>query len=166
MSQRGWLRWLLVAVGLVVLGGCTGRGDPGRTPAPTTVSPSATGCGSAVRRAPLPAWARAGFTPPDQTTTYVQGAGGDIVGVLFGWPLAAPPARDHQNKILWVARISAGGDALEITARLANSDAVVRRRVEGGPGPSIIDMPTAGCWRFDLSWSGLHDQVDVPYAAG
>jgi hypothetical protein len=166
VSQRGRLGWMLMVVGLVVLGGCTGRGDRGRTVAPTTVSPSATGCGGAVRRAPLPAWARAGFTPPDQTATYVQGARGDIVGVLFGWPLTAPPARDHRNKILWVARTSAGGDPLEITARLASSGAVVRRRVQGGPGPSIVDMPAAGCWRFDLSWSGRHDHVDVPYAAG
>jgi hypothetical protein len=122
--KRDRLGWVLVAVGLVVVGG-----------------------------APLPTWARAGFTPPDQTTTYVQGAGGDIVGVLFGWPLTAPPSRDRQNKILWVARVSEGGDPLRITARLASSDVVARRQVQSGPGPSIIDLPAAGCWRFDLTWS-------------
>jgi hypothetical protein len=110
-------------------------------------------------------WPRDGFHPPDQTTIYVQGAGGDIVGVLFGWPLTAPPARDHQNKILWVARVSEGGDPLRITARLAGSGAVVQRQVEAGPGPSIVDMPRAGCWRFDLTWSGHRDEVQVPYAA-
>jgi hypothetical protein len=155
---------LALAVGLVLVGGCTGLGDQGRPVAPTTV-PAATGCGSSVQRAPLPTWARDGFHPPDQTTVFVQGAGGEIVGVLFGWPLTAPPARDHQNKILWVARTSEGGDPLRIDASLVGSDDVVQRQVEGGPGPSIIDMPTAGCWRFDLVWSGHHDQVSVPYAA-
>ena len=86
--------------------------------------------------------------------------------MLFGWPLTAPPAHDHQNKILRVARTSQGGDPLRIDARLAGSDDVVQRQVAGGPGPSVIDMPTAGCWRFDLVWSGHHDQVSVPYAAG
>ena len=156
--------WVLVAVGAIVLGGCTGDGDQGRPVAPTA-APTATGCGDSVQRAPLPTWARDGFSPPDQISVYVQGAGGDIVGVLFGWPLTAPPARDHQNKILWVARTSEGGDPLRIEARLAGSDDVVRRQVEGGSGPSIIDMPAAGCWRFDLGWSGHHDQVSVPYAA-
>jgi hypothetical protein len=28
----------------------------------------------------------------------------------------------------------------------------VARRVPGGPGPSIIDLPAAGCWRFTLTW--------------
>ena len=164
MSKPVLLGWVLVAVGAVVLGGCTGDGDPGRPVAPTT-GQAATGCGGSVRRAPLPTWARDGFHPPDQSTVYVQGAGGDIVGVLFGWPLTAPPARDHQNKILWVARASEGGDPLRITARLAGSGAVVQRQVEDGPGPSIVDMPRAGCWRFDLTWSGHQDEVHVPYTA-
>lgn len=43
---------------------------------------------------------------------------------------------------------------------------VQRRTVGGGPGPSIIDMPTAGCWQFTLRWSGHTDTVDLPYAAG
>ena len=165
MWKRDRLGWVLVAVGLVVVGGCTGHGDRGQ-PSARTAGVPATGCDDAVRRAPLPTWARAGFTPPDQTTTYVQGAGGDIVGVLFGWPMTAPPSRDRQNKILWVARVSEGGDPLRITARLASSDVVARRQVQSGPGPAIIDLPAAGCWRFDLTWSGHDDQVWIPYQAG
>jgi hypothetical protein len=163
--KRDRLGWVLVAVGLVVLGGCTGHGDRGQ-PSARTAGVPATGCDDAVKRAPLPTWARAGFTPPDQTTTYVQGAGGDIVGVLFGWPLTAPPSHERQNKILWVARVSEGGDPLRITARLASSDVVARRQVQGGSGPSIIDLPAAGCWHFELTWSGHDDQVWIPYRAG
>jgi hypothetical protein len=163
VSKRDRLGWLLVAAGLV-LGGCTGHGDGGQ-PAARTAGLAAGGCDDAVKRAPLPTWARAGFTPPDQATTYVQGAGGDIVGVLFG-PLTVPPSRGRQNKILWVARVSEGGDPLRITARLAGSDMVAHRQVEGGSGPSIVDLPAAGCWRFDLTWSGHDDRLWVPYQAG
>ena len=54
---------------------------------------------------------------------------------------AAPPSQDRRNKILWVARVSEGGDPLRITARLAGSDVVVRRQVEGGSGPSMSTCP-------------------------
>jgi hypothetical protein len=50
----------------------------------------------------------------------------------------------------------------EIAARLVGSEVAVEREVEGGPGPSIIDVPAAGCWRFELSWPGHADQVYVP----
>jgi hypothetical protein len=162
-ARLGWA----LAVGLALLAGCTGHGDRPQ-PSAATAGPAAAGCDGAVQRAPLPTWARAGFTPPDQPTIYVQGARGDIVGVLFGWPLRAPPVEDRQNKILWVARKSAGGAPLRIAARLAGSGVVVEREVQGGPGPSIVNLPAAGCWRFDLTWSGHADQVNVPYqpAAG
>lgn len=165
MSRRDRLGWLLVAMSLVVLGGCTGHGDRGQPSSPPA-GPSATGCKHAVRRAPLPTWARAGFSPPGQTAIYVQGVGGDIVGVLFGWPLTSPPPRGRQNKILWVARVSEGGEPLRIAARLVSSDLVVVRQVQGGPGPSVVNLPAAGCWRFELTWSGHADQLYVPYRAG
>ena len=41
----------------------------------------------------------------------------------------------------------------------------VSRTVAGGPGPSIIDLPAAGCWRMALTWSGHSDSIDLRYAA-
>jgi hypothetical protein len=35
-----------------------------------------------------------------------------------------------------------------------------------GPGeiyPSIVDVPQAGCWHFDLSWSGHKASVELLY---
>lgn len=93
----------------------------------------------------------------------MQGVHGDIVGVTFGQSLTSPPyPRGRQNKILWVARVSALGP-LSVVASLMKSDIAVVQRVQGGPGPSIIDMPAAGCWRFDLTWAGYSDQLYVPY---
>jgi hypothetical protein len=39
----------------------------------------------------------------------------------------------------------------------------VTRVVVGGPGPSIIDLPAAGCWRVSLAWSGRTDTLDLQY---
>ncbi len=170
-SRPNRLLGLLLAIGFVVLGGCADPDGealppPQVSPSPTAASPtvpSPTGCAGTVTTAPLPTWARAGFSPPSVDVTYVQGARGDIVGVLFGQPLTSPPyPRGRQNKILWVARVSGVGP-LRIAAHLMNSDVAVVRHVRGGPGPSIIDLPAAGCWRFDLTWSGYSDQVYVAY---
>ena len=76
----------------------------------------------------------------------------------------APPARDHANKILWVAKNSAAGDMV-ISASLNGQDLRVQRRVEGGPGPSIINVPKAGCWTFSLTWPDNQDVVAVRYTS-
>ncbi len=150
-----------VAVALAVAG-CTGEQQP--PPRPGTSSTAApASCTGSVTTGPLPEWARAGFTPPDQPAPYVLGANGDILGVLFGLPLTAPPRPDLSNKILWVSRVDVTSGSLKIRARLAGSGLSVEREVEGGPGPSIIDMPRAGCWSFSLSWSGHHDRLSVRY---
>jgi hypothetical protein len=151
---------ILVAVATVSACG----GPPPRLP--NTSSSAATSCAGTVLTGALPEWARAGFTPPTQPVPHVIGVNGDIVGVLFGQPLHSPPGPGRQNKILWLSRIGSGGDALRIDARLTGSDVTASRAVTGGPGPSIIDLPGAGCWSLSLSWSGHHDQVSVPYVQG
>jgi hypothetical protein len=35
--------------------------------------------------------------------------------------------------------------------------------VGGGPGPSIIDLPQAGCWHLALKWSGHTDTMRLTY---
>jgi hypothetical protein len=95
---------------------------------------------------------------------YVLGDRGDIVAVLWAEddPLVVPPARDRNNKILWVARVGSG--SLHIRARLGGSGRAVRRTVGGGPGPSIIDLPRPGCWSLDLHWGEDRDRLWLGYA--
>ena len=95
------------------------------------------------------------------------GRSGNIVGVLFGAPLTAPPAPDRSNKILWVSQAPVtSGDPLRITARLDGATETVTREVAGGPGPSIIDLPRAGCWHLTLTWSGTTETMDLTYQPG
>ena len=85
-----------------------------------------------------------------------------LVAVLFADPLHARPVPGHANKILWVAH--SGGGPLTIRAQLEGSDQTAVRSVPDGPGPSIIDLPAAGCWRMTLAWSGHSDTLAIPYA--
>ena len=174
--RRRWYRGtgavLLVAVGVTTWVLLKPPAGAPRAANVTSSQPvAASSCASAVVYGSLPTWARAGFTPPSVAMPYVLGSRGDIVAVLWARhdPLVTPTPPGRANKILWVSKLSVGS-SLEITARQliggAAVGAVQRRTVLGGPGPSTIDMPTAGCWQFTLRWSGHVDTVNLPYAAG
>jgi hypothetical protein len=122
-----------------------------------------------VVTAVLPAWARAGFSEPEPVATHEIGRSGEIAAILFGNPLTVPPPTDHQNKILWVMRHPIAAPSLEISAQrmqgAAAIDDPVTQTVEGGPGPSTVDLPVAGCWRFMLTWGDRTDSLDLAYIA-
>jgi len=183
----------LVVLVLVVAAAC---GSSPATPPPVTLvpasaspqsSPAASPCDARVDRGVLPEWARAGFSDPEPAIAHVLGVSGNIAAILFGDPLSSPPSADHSNKILWVARPAADMAAspaaptpassqlarrwnLEIAAqRMEGANRVgepVLRTVEGGPGPSTIDLPDAGCWRLTLDWDYRTDTLDLEYAPG
>ena len=90
------------------------------------------------------------------------------MAIIFGNPLKSPPAHGRNNKILWVARTApAESSTLSVRAqRMSGTTSIgspVSRRVARGPGPSIIDVPVAGCWRFTLTWYGHTDTLDLRY---
>lgn len=125
-------------------------------------------CRSEVRLGVLPVWARAGFTEARPRMRYELGASGRIAAIPFG-PLNSPPAPGRNNKILWVSRVppASPGAALRILAQrmtgTRRDGAAVTRVVPGGPGPSIINLPSPGCWRLTLRWAGRTDQLDLQY---
>jgi alpha-beta hydrolase superfamily lysophospholipase len=122
-------------------------------------------CSSAIDTGVLPRWARGGFSDPH--IAHVLGRAGRIVAILFARPLYSPPTPGRNNKILWVARASVDTPGLRIVAQRMRGSrrtgAPVQRFVRGGPGPSIINVPSAGCWRFTLRWSGRTDSLDLVY---
>ncbi|GAA2909721.1 hypothetical protein GCM10010517_76140 [Streptosporangium fragile] len=88
-----------------------------------------------------------------------------MLAVLFGYPLFSPPMPDRGNKILWRSRVPpVPSDPLRIEARLDGGGTPVRITVDGGPGPSIIDLPSPGCWRLNLRWGSHLDSIDLEYA--
>ncbi|MBM0255620.1 hypothetical protein JNW89_00935 [Micromonospora sp. 4G55] len=174
--MAAWGRVLLGSAVLLAACTTTGRsatpvGAPGTTaPANPPVS-AASGCGSRVETGVLPDWADAGFSG-EARIPHVFGAKGEIVAVLFGHPLALRRGEGPTNKILWVAKPAATSSdpaspaTLAIAATLDGTDTRVTREVAGGPGPSIIDLPRAGCWHLELHWSGHTDTMDLGYAEG
>ena len=151
----------VAALAALALAGCGSSG-----PAPSRVSV----CGSQVKSGVLPQWARTGFSDPKPRMPYELGRFGDIAALVFGFPLLSPPPRMHNNKILWVSRVtSQPGSDLRIAAqRMQGTHPLgepVSRTVTGGPGPSIINLPASGCWRLTLRWSGRVDSLDLDYVA-
>jgi hypothetical protein len=141
-------------------------GPPGGSPAPSNATVP---CHGRVTTDVLPDWARAGFSDPNPSPIHAVGDSGEIVAILFGYPLTYPPWQDTNNKILWVARDITSATDLAISAQLMDGTVPivgpVLRSVTGGPGPSIIDLPAAGCWRLTLSWGDQTDSVDLEYIA-
>jgi len=114
-----------------------------------SATPSDAGCRTDYSPVPLPTWARAGFTPPDQPVPYVLSDRGDVVAILWADhdPLVAPPVAGRNNKILWVPRVASPvGTPLQIRATLTSTGMTATRAVDGGLGPSTIDLPAPGCW--------------------
>ena len=143
-------RWFLVAVGLVattgVLHARTGHASAS-APAP---------CRATIHHDVLPVWMRGGFSGPKPRVPYAVGSKGAIGAVIFGWPLKSPPLPSRSNKILWVPRHYAKTIApfwirLQLMRGNQAVGAPIRKIISTGPGPSIVDVPAAGCWRLTLT---------------
>ena len=130
-----------------------------------TTPPPAEGCPT-PQPGTLPVWARAGFSTPNPGIPMVYSKHGLMLAILFGTPLTAPPAADHNNKILWVSKLPINTPSdFSIVAKLAGTGETFQPKVDPAPGPSIVDLPRAGCWRLTLTWSGHVDTMDLTYSS-
>jgi hypothetical protein len=65
-----------------------------------------------------------------------------------------------------VSRLTSGpASPLRIQATLNGTGRTAEREVPEGPGPSYVNLPAAGCWTLNLSWSGHRDGVELRYTA-
>ena len=96
---------------------------------------------------------------------YVLGDRGAVVAILWSehHPLRVPATAGRNNKITWVTR-DGSHDPLVIRATLRSSGESVTRSLADGPGPSIVDLPSTGCWSLDLAWGTHHDHLELAYA--
>lgn len=156
-ARRAALALALVAVAALATGTLAALGGRSR------VAP----CAPHVHYGMLPPWMRAGFGPASRIT-YGIGTGGAIGAVLWNKPLNAPPAQHENNKILWVPRHLAKTVA-PLWIRMQKMDGAepiglpARRIIGSGPGPSLVDASSAGCWRLTLTWPGQRDTLDLAY---
>jgi hypothetical protein len=153
---------------LILAGGCT---TSPAAPAQVHPSPSvpvhsfAGGCaGTVLTDAEPPVWAQDGWSVAKGTPWPVRwalGTQGDTVAYLFATQLVAggsPRADGSQNKVLWEAKDSPSGANVLVEGQPSGSSQPV---VKIAGGPSITDVPTAGCWTFRLSWgsNGQHSST-------
>jgi len=169
------MRLLLAVVASATLISCSAEGASRPSlatsrPATPTAIPVATsgGCGStAAIRGAIPSWLdEAGGHNNPIGVPYVIAHPPQAAGFLFANPLRAGHPENPANKILWVVRAPRNGpltiDAHPLGAALPAIH--VLQPDNSSPGniyPSIIDVPTAGCWEFDLHWANSQAQLEL-----
>lgn len=134
----------------------------------------AAGCGATrVARGSVPGWTAPAFRDSSSLIPpwpHAVSARGNVVAILFGYPLRAGHPTNRANKILWIMRLPRHGSPLTIEARPLHAAAPVVRSsapADSSPGeiyPSYVNVPSAGCWQLSLRWAGHTDSIDLPYA--
>lgn len=163
-------RWTSPTIGFVLLLMASCTADKATDTASSTAFPAnsaaaATPCQSVVSREALPTWARDGFSNDGSGTPHVISERGDLIAVLFNYPPVSSKNPDEGTKILWKSRLPQEPmQPLRIEATLAGTTTTLIREVPGGPGPSRVQLPTPGCWRLLLSWSGHQDRMTLQFS--
>jgi hypothetical protein len=126
-------------------------GGPAAAHSSQSPETAAGGCaGTVLTNAEPPQWAQSGWTVTKGSAwpvPWTSDASGDAVAFVFATKLvagASPRVDGSANKVLWVLR-EAGPFVVE--GRPAGQSAPV---VTVPGGPSIVDVPTPGCWTFRL----------------
>jgi len=134
-------------------------------PAPSTI---AGGCGStSILLGSLPDWATSAGVPGP--SRFVMAHEGNLLGVLFGERLVAPPITNGpSNKILWISREPRDGSSLTLSLRTVTADSLVTltQPANSSPGeiyPSIVDVPAPGCWGVVAEWAGHRATLELSY---
>jgi hypothetical protein len=151
----------LVAISLGCSGGtATPAAVSSAPPAPTSCTGTVTAQGGVP-----PGWVDvAGGHNNPAGVPFTMDQSQSVAGFVFGYPLRAGHPENPANKILWVVRLPRGGSDLTVTAHpLGATTPVVKvvQPADSGPGeiyPSVVDVPTAGCWVLNLAW-GSHRAV-------
>lgn len=145
---------VLVVVGLIVAFACTSSSaTPVNSSRSIPVHSFAGGCaGTTLTDALPPVWAQGGWSQPKAPwgVPWALGTGGNAVAYVFATQLVVGPSprvNGTNNKVLWVAK----GVTPNFTVD-AHPLGVSQPVVSIAGGPSIVDLPTAGCWTFHLSW--------------
>lgn len=150
----------LAAILILLAGACT---SSPAAPSQARTSPEAGipihsvagGCsGTVVTDSEPPRWAQGGWSHTKGTpwpVPWALGTSADALAYVFAIQLVAgvSPRKDgSNNKIAWVAKGNPSPNFVVEGRPLGQSKPVVS--IPGGP--SIVDVPTAGCWTFRLVW--------------
>jgi hypothetical protein len=154
-----------LALGLVVAPPASGTPRPVLSTATSALQGAA--CQPHVVDSVIPSWASSGFHPAAYRMYYELGRSDRIVALLWAHPLRSPQSPRYANKVLWVSHLPVNGSPMLIRAQQMKGahdvGMPVTETVVGGPGPSYVNVPSSGCWRMTLTWSGYRDSLDLDY---
>ena len=164
----------------MIVTACSNQATAGVTPSPTP-SPPATppaaailesGCGSTpVYGGSIPKWLDDAVGHNSPGTPFVITHPPIAGGFLFTHPLRAGHPTNPGNKVLWAVGPTRNGSTLYIDVhpfRASSPNIHEEHIANSGPGniyPDGVDVPTAGCWQFDLRWATYHAQVELNYTS-
>jgi hypothetical protein len=159
-------RTTMLAVLLILLGACTSFQPTSQVKAGPTaaVHTFAGGCaGTVLTDAVPPIWAQSGWTHTTGTpwpVPWAFGTPGNTLAYVWGTQLVSAQSSrvdGPNNKVNWVSKDNPG-EGLTVEGRpLGQTQPVVT--IAGGP--SEVNLPTAGCWTFRLTWNanGQHNST-------
>lgn len=164
------MRYLVLCALLALSVACTGAAA--KPAAAASAKPVAGACaGTPISAGATPAWVDAAGAHANPTgLPYAIDRSQTVAGFLWAYPFRAGHPDSPANKVLFVVRLPRAGSDLTITAHPAGTATpvvTVVQAADSGPGeiyPSIIDVPTAGCWVLDLAWSSHRATLQLPYA--
>jgi hypothetical protein len=144
----------LVALLIVLVTGCTpSNGLKPQARSNPTAHAVAGGCaGTQLTVAEPPVWAQGGWIGTKGTpwpVPWAMGTPANAVAFLFATRLVAgvsPRSDGTNNKVLWVAKDAPTGFAVD-----GRPEGKTGPVISEPGGPSIVDLPSAGCWTFQLS---------------
>ena len=151
----GW-RLRLTILALAIPFGCTSTSRSNTTEA-EQLGP---GCPPTLATDELPSWFEAGATPRG-----IVGVERSVVAIPFVSELKVHPS-DQANKVLIELQTRTTNGRLQITGSLGevtvdNSRKEFSERESSLPG--YLDVPSPGCWRFDLKWDTGEDTFYLRY---
>jgi hypothetical protein len=147
---------------LLLAAACSQSSGKASVPPTPTLTSTTGGCaGTVLTTGEPPQWAQVGWSQTKGTpwpVPWTAAASGQAVAFLFAGRLvagASPRVDGSNNKVLWELR-----DPVQfvVEGRPAGQSAPV---VTVPGGPSIVDVPTPGCWTFRLIPSNHPDQVST-----
>jgi hypothetical protein len=171
------MKRFLSLIAWVVIAGCSSSAasitpspSPGRsgTRVPVTL---AGGCGTTrVYRGGEPDWlTRAGDNNNPNGVPYLITSPPIAAGFIFGYPLRSGAPSNPDNKILWVVGVPRNRNDLHVSGHpmdAATPAIDLQFPADSGPGeiyPTAVDVPSAGCWHFDLAWGPNRASVELAY---
>ncbi|HKV87630.1 MAG TPA: hypothetical protein VJT78_06500 [Candidatus Dormibacteraeota bacterium] len=150
----------------VLIGGCEPSSTAAVNASPTPRAHTlAGGCaGTVLTDAEPPKWAQDGWNHQEGSPWLVPWAFGTqktTIAYVFADQLVAGPSPrvdGTSNKVLWEARDLPSGAGVMVEG---NPYGKSQPTIGIAGGPSIVEVPTPGCWTFRLTWSAGGGHADT-----